>query len=122
MVTMFLFASSEPVPITLDDYLMWTDEVISVSGLPNNDSMKFALASIVLEAKDLLTKKEAIRRLKKGAVNQIAAHVFQTIKSERIAKDQAEQEKEAQSNTVDKREIPLDEGLQRDSVGVVQAP
>ena len=76
-------------PVTLDEFNEWVDDVIGLTRLPNNDSMRFAVATVVLEAKELLSKEQAATRLEKGAQNQFAAFIFQDIKSKRIAEDQA---------------------------------
>jgi hypothetical protein len=110
------FWNKEISPVTLDEFNTWVDDVIAHTRLPNNDSIKFAVASIVLEAKDLLTHKQAARKLEKGAQNQFAAFVFQDIKARRIAEDQAKAaaeqaeatERNAQSDTVDKAAIASD--------------
>jgi hypothetical protein len=75
-------------PVTLEEFYTWMDDVIGLTRLPNNDSMKFAVSTIVLEAKELLTKKSAALKLEKGAQNQFASFVFQDIKSKHIAKEQ----------------------------------
>jgi hypothetical protein len=80
-------------PATLNEFHTWMDDVIALTRLPNNDSMKFAVATVVLEAKELLTKKQAALKLEKGAQNQFAAFVFQDIKAKRIAADEAEAKK-----------------------------
>jgi hypothetical protein len=78
----------ETAPSTLEEFYAWVDDVIDLTRLPNNDSMKFAVSTIVLEAKELLTKKNAALRLEKGAQNQFASFVFQDIKTKHIAKEQ----------------------------------
>jgi len=87
----------EDVPVSLDEYNKWTEEVIALTRLPLNDSMRFAVSTVVLESKELLSKKDAAIRLLKGANNQLASFVFQDIKSRRMAEDakKAEEEKKA---------------------------
>lgn len=81
--------SINDVPVGLAEFYTWCDEVIDLTRLPANDSMRFAVATIVLESKDILSKDDAARRLVKAAQNQLAAFVFQDIKSKRMAADEA---------------------------------
>lgn len=85
----------DQTPVTLDEFYAWINDVIDLTRLPNNDSMQFAVCTIVLESKDLLSKKSAALRLEKGAQNQFASFVFQDIKTKRIEMEIAAQ-KEAE--------------------------
>lgn len=79
-------------PIGLEEFNDWTKEVIQLTRLPFNESMRFAIATIVLESREILSKKEAAERLVKAAQNQIASFVFQDIKSKRMAADALEKQ------------------------------
>lgn len=91
---MAFWNTKEIAPVTLDEFNEWIDDVIALTRLPNNDSMRFAVSTVVLEAKELLTKKQAALKLEKGAQNQFAAFLFQDIKAKRIAEDQAKADAE----------------------------
>lgn len=79
-------------PVTLGEFIDWINDVIALTRLPNNDSMQFALSTIVLESKKKLTKRQAASLLEKGALNQFASFMFQDLKSKRIIKEQEHQE------------------------------
>lgn len=89
MLTWFRRRHRELVPIGLDEFNQWTREVIALTRLPYNDSMRFAVSTIVLESKELLTKQETATRLEKAAQNQLAAFVFQDVKTKQMAKKEA---------------------------------
>lgn len=86
----------EEVPIGLEEFDRWTKEVIALTRLPFNDSMRFAVATIVLESKEILTKRETALKLEKAAQNQLAAFVFQDVKSKRIMADEQQAKKAAE--------------------------
>ena len=50
---MAFWNSKEISPVTLDEFNEWIDDVIALTRLPNNDSMRFAVSTVVLEAKDV---------------------------------------------------------------------
>jgi hypothetical protein len=62
----------------------WMNQIILLSGIQADiDSMHFALATMILHAENsakYLSKNYFIRRLHKGAANQVASQVFQDIK------------------------------------------
>lgn len=72
-----------PVPIGMTTYKAWTDSIISLYGLPDNNSVRWAIASVVLH----LGPQAAFRSkfffyctIRAGAAKQIAGAVFQEIK------------------------------------------
>jgi hypothetical protein len=100
----------EYLPVGVEAFHSWASEIIDMAGLPNNDSMKFALATIILEmdkSKGRVSKQEMATYLVKAAANQVAAFVFQDIKAKRIAKDAQEAaEKAEKSPTIEEYVLP----------------
>jgi len=111
------------VPIGLDEFYRWCEEVLALTRLPHNDSMRFALASIVLESKEILTREHAAQRLVKAAQNQLAAFVFNDIKAKRMAEDALkETEKDATVVNADKQSgVAPDGGSQASASEMVPA-
>jgi thiamine pyrophosphate-dependent acetolactate synthase large subunit-like protein len=88
-----LFSDVTRLPIGLTEFNVWADSIIKLSGLPNNDSMKFALSNVVMQLKPdqaYVSKEYLANILIKGAANEIAAQVFMDLK-----KKQAEAAEEA---------------------------
>lgn len=82
----------EFLPVGVKEFHTWADDVISLTPLPNNDSIKFALASIILEldkSYGKASKQEIATMLVKAAANQVAAFVFNDIKRNRMIADEA---------------------------------
>lgn len=85
----------QKLPIGMTDFYLWADDVIELSGLPNNESVVFALATMVLHLPPTAcykSKEYFIRSLLKTASNQIAHGVMQELKDKQVAKAKAEQE------------------------------
>lgn len=79
-----------PLPVGLNEFHAWADDVISLTPLPNNESIKFAVATIILELTPddgYISKRKVATRLIKAAANQVASYYFQSIKSARMDKD-----------------------------------
>ena len=84
------------LPIGMTEFDQWAGSVIALTDLPDNDSMRFALATRVLhlgETQAAISKLHLARCLHKGAANQIAAGFMQDVKAKYDAL--AKQEKEA---------------------------
>lgn len=82
------------LPVGVEHFHKWADEIIALTPLPSNDSIKFALASIILEldkSHGRVSQYDMATMLVKAAANQVAAYVFQDIKNKRIAADKAKQ-------------------------------
>jgi hypothetical protein len=89
---------AEYLPVGVDAFHSWAKEVVALTPLPYNDSMEFALATIILEldkSQGRITKDTMATMLVKAAANQIAAFIFQDIKRKRIEADETAK-KEAQ--------------------------
>lgn len=95
----------ERLPVGLDAHDSWAADVVALSGLPDNDSMRFAVATMILHADAkaaYLAKQYFVRRLIKGAANQVAGGIMQDLKNkqaEELAKAQAVKQVEATTPT-----------------------
>lgn len=96
------------LPIGLTDFHLWADDIIVVNGLPSNDSVRFALATMVLHLEAVSkielnflffkiqiftsaykSKQFFAQGLLKSAANQVAAGHMHDLKE----KQKAEQER-----------------------------
>jgi hypothetical protein len=71
------------LPIGMEQFEEMAKQVIEKSGLPDNDSVRFALATAVIhfpQEKPELSIEYFARVLRRGAANQVAAQVFQDLK------------------------------------------
>lgn len=86
-----------PLPVGMAEFNDFADRIIKLAGpYADEDSMKFALASVVIHAdatRAHYSDSYFLERLRKSAANQVASQVFQDIKikqAEQLAKQQAE--------------------------------
>lgn len=78
----------QPLPRGMEQFHAWSERIIGSSGLPVNDSTKFAVAVQIMHAKedaDYLPDEYFIRRLRKGAANQVAAYFCNEVKAKQEA-------------------------------------
>ena len=90
------------LPSGLAEFHKWADEVIHLAGAPNNDSVKFAVATMILHADSTAAFKPKhffVKSLKKSMANQVAAGLMQDLKQKQQEAIAAEQAK-AVENTV----------------------
>lgn len=78
----------------------WADDIITSFGMPNNDSIKFALAVAITHLdpiKDRMPKEYFGRLLRKGAATQVAFAVMDELKAkqQKAASDAAQSQKDA---------------------------
>jgi len=76
-----LFPSA--MPIGLAEHKAWADSIISLYDFPDNDSVRFALATMVLHLGPTAAYRSKFYfsiMLKAGAAKQVASAVFQEIK------------------------------------------
>lgn len=82
-----------PLPRGMAEFHTWADDLIALAGVPNNDSVKFALAVSITHlgpTESHKTKKHFIDVLQKGAATQIAFAIMDELKSkQQAAKDEA---------------------------------
>jgi hypothetical protein len=85
--------SDTPLPRGITEFHVWADEIIALAGLPNNDSIKFALAVAITHlgpTEASKPKQYFIDTLSKGAATQVAFAVMDQLKSKQQAlKDEA---------------------------------
>lgn len=77
------------LPIGMSEFDNWSNDIIELSGLPDNDSVRFALASAIMHGKSdgaYVSKFYFVKLMLKGAANQIAHAKFQALKQEQEAK------------------------------------
>lgn len=82
-----------PLPRGMKEFDTWSNSIITTYGLPNNDSFRFSLATMILhtDAKDADKPKEYYGRCaSKAMANQVAAQVIQDLKAKQLAQQQAE--------------------------------
>lgn len=82
------------LPQGMTEFHLWADSVIELAGLPNNDSTKFSVATMILHLPptDAYKAKEYfVRSLIKAAANQIAHGTMTELKEKQVKL--AEQEK-----------------------------
>lgn len=84
-----------PLPVGMAEFNEFASRIISLAGpYADEDSMKFALASIVIHAdatKAHYSDAYFLERLRKSAANQVASQVFQDIKAKQAALEAAKQ-------------------------------
>lgn len=102
------------LPIGMTEFNEMMDKVIAMSGMPNNDSVRFAIATAVLhfpQEKPELTYSYFARVLRRAAANQVASQIFQDIK----LKQQAEIEQQQQLAKQAEATTPVTEGVPSES-------
>lgn len=71
------------LPVGMVEFEVWSKKVIKTYDLPDNDSSKFALATMILHAASTEAKKAARYfglSARKSMANQVAAQVMQDLK------------------------------------------
>lgn len=91
------------LPVGMAAHDEWAKSIISMTSVPDNDSTRFALASMVMHLSPTSSKKAAqyfIRALDKGAANEVAHAVLMKLKDKQDAARKAEQESKAVTNGI----------------------
>lgn len=92
------------LPQGLTEFNTWSDDILDIYGIPNNDSTKFTLAVMVLHLppQQAYKAKEYFgRSLWKAAAAEVVANVIQTLKQkqqEQIAAENAKRAEEAKQS------------------------
>lgn len=92
---------AKKLPQGVKEFGLWSDSLIKYYGLPDNDSVRFMLATMILHAKEdaaFLSQEYFGKRALKSAANQVAAGIMQDLKSRQEAK--IAEEKAAKDATV----------------------
>jgi len=83
------------LPQGMTEFEIWSDNILNLYKLPNNESTKFALATMILHlpsGKSKVSKRHFGESLKKASANEIAAAVMQNLKAKQKARIEAEQQ------------------------------
>jgi len=81
------------VPLGVAEFETWASDIISTYDFPNNDSVRFALATMILHSGPtaaLVSKRYFALMVKAGAAKQVASQVFQDIKIKQQAEATAQ--------------------------------
>lgn len=87
-----------PLPQGLTEFESWSDSIIEAFDVPNNASVKFSLATMVLHLGQTESRKAKAyfgACLRKAAANEVAAFVMQDLKAKQKAAQKEAEEKEA---------------------------
>jgi hypothetical protein len=87
------------LPVGIEEFNAWSDDIINLAGAPANDSLKFALAAMILSlppGEDKYAKADIVKRVRKGMANQVASHVMWELKEKQKA-EEAQKQTVAQS-------------------------
>lgn len=94
LIAAIAFLVPTKLPQGLEEFNGWADSIISAANVPNNDSVKFALAVQVLHLDSTTASKPKaffVKALTKAASNQVVSQIIQDLKNK-----QQEQMKAAQ--------------------------
>lgn len=84
------------LPVGMSEFDAWADSIIELSGqFADVDSMKFAIASIVIHlppTRSSVPKSYFVKSMRKSAANQVASQFFQDIKLKQMEAAKAAQE------------------------------
>lgn len=72
-----------PLPVGMVEFKEWSDGILSLSKVPDNDSTRFAVAVMIMHLNpdvDHVSKRNMIRRLNKSAANEVANAVCLQLK------------------------------------------
>lgn len=87
------------LPVGLQEFNAWAEEIISLAKAPDNDSVRFALAAMIVNSdvtKAYQPKMFFILQLRKGMANQVASHVMYESKKKQAEQQQEEARKAAE--------------------------
>ena len=99
------------LPIGMTEFKTWSDTLVSTYNFPDNDSIRFSLASMILHLGSTSAYKANrffVLSMKKAMANQIAAAVMQELKTR-----QEEQRKQEAAAATAASETPSDVALQK---------
>lgn len=108
------FKVKERLPQGVSEFHTWAESIITHYGLPLNNSVKFAIATLILHAKEdaaYLSKEYFGLRALKSAANQVAAGVMQDLKDEQARMIKELQDKEAADKAAVEAELKAIEAI-----------
>lgn len=92
-----------PLPVGMTAFQSWMNSIIQSYDIPDNDSSRFALATMILHLSSTTSSKPKIhfaRSMRKAMANQVAAAVMQDLKDKQAAAAaKAQEEANAQATT-----------------------
>lgn len=86
------------LPQGMTEFGIWADSIIYAYDIPDNDSMRFALATQILHAESgraYRPKRLFAMQLYKAMSNQVAAGIMQELKDKQVALAAVEQQQQA---------------------------
>jgi len=87
-----------PLPIGMTEFDVWAKSVLSLTKLPDNDSTRFTLASMIPHQKVdrfYISKITFANMINKAAANQIGGAVMQELKAKQLVAIEAAKQAEA---------------------------
>lgn len=96
------------LPQGIQAFEVWSNDIIDTYEMPNNDSIKFALATAVMHStngRGYIPKAYFGNVLLKGAANQVAYALMQDLKNKQEALAKAEQEKQQAEATASIQDV-----------------
>lgn len=103
LVKKFLSLFPTKLPVGMTEFETWSDSIIELAEeFADRDSMKFAIASMVIHldaVRDSAPKNLFVKKLHKTAANQVASQVFQDIKNKQQAAQKAALEAQKAEDT-----------------------
>lgn len=102
-VRMFKAGFKTPLPKGVAEFHAWADDIIDLAGAPNNDSVKFMLASAIPHTgpqDGVKAKKFFVLTLQKAMANQVAYGVIQELKAQQEARQKAEVEAASRAEAI----------------------
>ncbi len=101
----------QPLPLGMAEFDLWTTRIIRTYGLLDNDSVRFALATMIMHVGPQSSRKSPLyfaKTAKKGMANQIAHGYMQNLKEKQALEMAAEKAKtEADKVTVNDEPKPV---------------
>ena len=100
LVNVVLSYFPSPLPIGITEFEKWADSVLALTPLPNNESMKWSLATMILHSDKgdaYKAKRYFARCLHKAAANEIAGAYMHELKEKQKRQMQEEAAKAAQA-------------------------
>lgn len=98
------------LPVGKTEFDVWASDIIALAGAPDNDSFRFALATMVLHTpanRFHAPKRSFVIEMKKGMANEVASFVMHEMKRKQLERvEQEKQAKEAQNAVGSTEEVP----------------
>lgn len=89
------FLNRNLLPQGISEFESWSADIITKAGLPDNDSVRFSVAVMVLHLPSECASKPKsyfIKCLQKAAANQVVSQVIQDLKAKQEAAQKAAQQ------------------------------